>query len=305
MEPGEDQSNLLYRLQREGQITSAEFEQLAGGRKRPASEGEESSDDRVDETQAETAGGRLASPKLRGDLSAAYVVGLVLAAVLLSVFASFGFLPWTVAVAAVVLLATTLMEGWRKVTLTGTAAVVIAVMVGVVGSAIDRSPSGTPQPLATVPTADTDRTAPPGSLGLYMDEVADTWNSIDGPPQIVRGLTRQTEVGEYHSFIYRFGDWGRLAGAYDPDDEAVYALLATGRLSEAPTSQMYLRLCFMVAPYSPDCLDAYHESGLGGASLSDYLDTDHRAEWMVDGHTWRLVLEGNVLTIRVFGADAA
>jgi hypothetical protein len=304
MQPGEDQSDLLYRLQHEGQITSAEFEHLAGGRTRPISEGEDSSDDPADETPAETAGGRLASPKLRQDLSAAHVVGLVLAAVLLSVFASFGFLPWAIAVAATLLLATTLVEGWRKVTLTGTAAVAIAVMIGLVGSAIDRSPMEAPQPLANIPAADTDRTAPPGSLGLYMDEVTDSWNSIEGPPQIVRGLTRQTEVGEYHSFIYRFGEWGRLAGAYDPDDEAVYALLATGRLSEAPTSQMYLRLCFMVAPYSPDCLDAYHERGLDGASLSDYLDIDHRAEWIVDGHTWRLVLERNVLTLRVFGADA-
>lgn len=305
MQPGEDQSDLLYRLQREGQITSAELEQLAGGRTGPASEGEETSDEPADETPTETAVGRLAFPKLRQDMSVAHVVGLALAAVLLSVFASFGFLPWTIAAAAVVLLATTLVEGWRKVTLTGTAAVAIAVMIGVVVSAIDRSPSGAPQPLAPGPTADTDRTAPPGSLGLYLNEVTDMWNSIDGPPEIVRGLTRQTEGGAYHSFIYRFGEWGRLAGAYDPDDEAVYALLATGRLSEAPTSQMYLRLCFMVAPYSPDCLDAYHESGLDGASLSDYLDTDHRAEWMVDGHTWRLVLERNVLTLRVFGADAA
>ena len=305
MESGEDQSDVLYRLQRAGRITSAESEQLAGGRTRPRSGGDQPLARPGDETPPEMAGRRMPSPKLRRDLSAAHVVGLALAAVLLSVFASFGLLPWAIAAAAVVLLGTTLVEGWRKVTLTGTAVVAIAVMVGALGSAIDRSPPGAPQPLVTVPSGDTDRTAPPGSLGLYMDEVVDTWNSIDGPPQIVRGLTRQTEVGEYHSFIYRFGDWGRIAGAYDPDDEAVYALLATGRLSEAPTSQMYLRLCFMVAPYSPDCLDAYHDRGLGGASLADYLDTDHRAEWMVDGHTWRLAVEGNVLTIRVFGADAA
>jgi hypothetical protein len=305
MKSGEDQSDTLYRLQREGQITSAEFEHLAGGRIRPTSEDAKPSDDPAEETSAETAGGLLASPKLRSSLSVAHVVALALAAVLLSVFAFFGFLPWTIAIAAVVLLATTLIEGWRKVTLTGTAVMAIAVVVGVLGSAIDRSPSGAPQPLATVPTTGTERTAPPGSLGLYMDEVTDRWNSIDGPPEIVRGLTRQTEIGEYHSFIYRFGDWGRLAGAYDPDDEAVHALLATGRLSEAPTSQMYLRLCFMVAPYSPDCLDAYHEQGLGGANVDNYLDTEYRAEWRVDGHTWRLVIERNVLTLRVFGADAA
>jgi hypothetical protein len=303
MEPGEDQSDVLYRLQREGQITSDEFE-LAGGRSRPTSEGEESSGDPGDEAPAGTASRRMHSPKLRRDMSVAYVVGVAVVAVLLSVFASFRFLPWALAVAAVVLLATTLVEGWRKVTLTGTAAVALAIVVGVVGSAIDRSPSGAPQPFATVLTADTARSAPPGSLGLYMDEVTDSWNAVDGPPQIVRGLTRHSEVGEYHSFIYRFGEWGRLAGAYDPDDEAVYALLATGRLSEPPTSQMYLRLCFMVAPYSPDCLDAYHDRGLGGASVADYLDTDHRAEWVVGGHTWRLAVEGNVLTIRVFGADA-
>lgn len=284
MQPEEDQNDLLYGVQHEGQ---------------------EPSDEPEGETSAENAGGHLASPRLRRDLSVAHVVGLALLTVLLAVFAFFGILSRTIAVAAVVLLATTLIEGWRRVTMTGAAALAVAVIVGVLGSAIDRSPSEAAQPLATDTSAGAERTAPEGSLGLHIDDVTDTWNSLDGPPEITRGLTRQTEVGEYHSFIYRFGDWGRLAGAYDPDDEAVYALLATGRLSEAPTAQMYLRLCFMVAPYSPDCLDAYHEQGLGGASVDEYLDADHRAEWTVDGHTWRLVIEGNVFTLRVFGADAA
>jgi hypothetical protein len=80
-------------------------------------------------------------------------------------------------------------------------------------------------------------------------------------------------------------------------------VLATGLLTEAPTSRFYLRLCFMVAPYSQECVDSYFEQGLGETSLEE-LETPHRSEWKVGEHTWRIEIEENRLTIRVFGADA-
>jgi hypothetical protein len=85
----------------------------------------------------------------------------------------------------------------------------------------------------------------------------------------------------------------------------VYALLAAGWLSEDAASQFYLRLCFMVAPYSQGCVDSYLEHGLAGGTLGDLTELPHEAEWVSEGHTWRLEVTENVLTIRVFGADAA
>jgi hypothetical protein len=59
----------------------------------------------------------------------------------------------------------------------------------------------------------------------------------------------------------------------------------------------------MVAPYSQECVDSYFEEGLGETPL-DELEGPYRSEWKVADHTWRLEIEENLLTIRVFGADA-
>jgi hypothetical protein len=43
---------------------------------------------------------------------------------------------------------------------------------------------------------------------------------------------------------------------------------------------------------------------LGGGSLADFTDVARRTEWKLGDHTWRLTIENNVLTLRLFGADA-
>lgn len=139
----------------------------------------------------------------------------------------------------------------------------------------------------------------PGSLGMNISDMTDLWNSLVEPPKITRGLVHSTEPGEYDSFIYRFGDWGRLAGAYDPSTDAVYALVATGQFSNEATAQLYLHLCFMLHPYSQECIDNYFEKGLAYGTLADFSGATHQAEWQMDDQTWRLDIEGNVLTIRV------
>ena len=157
---------------------------------------------------------------------------------------------------------------------------------------------------ATVPPQD-QQTPVEGSLDIYMDQITESWNSVDGPPPIIRGLTRYNETGEYDTFIYRWGEWGRLAGAYDPETDLLYALLVSGQMSAEGTDQLYIPLCFMVAPYSQECVDAYYEHGLDGETLAEYDGVDHETEWTFDDQTWRLEIVDNVMTIRVFGADAA
>ena len=137
---------------------------------------------------------------------------------------------------------------------------------------------------------------------LSIDDLTDLWNTPAEPPNITRGFVHNTEPGQYDSFIYRFGDWGRLAGAYDPSTDTLYALLATGQFSHEATAQLYLHLCFVVHPYSQECIDSYFEQGLADGTLADFEDVGHQAEWQIDEQTWRLDIEGNVLTIRVLGA---
>jgi hypothetical protein len=142
-----------------------------------------------------------------------------------------------------------------------------------------------------------------GSLGVGLGDLVDQWNALDEAPSITRGLTRNTEPGQYDSFIYRFGEWGRLAGAYDPATDSLHGLLAAGQLSNEATSQLYLHLCFVLHPYSQECIDSYFQYGLSDETLADFGDTNHQASWQIEDQTWSVEIEGNVLTIRALGAD--
>ncbi len=196
-----------------------------------------------------------------------------------------------------------IMRGIRNVVLVGGLVIAAVIIVSLVSN-VGGSPV-TAAPAVTTPTVETAPESIPGSLGLYMNQVADTWNEVQSPLNITKGLTRYNESGKYDTFLYRFGEYGRLAGAYDPETEAVYALLVTGDLADPATAQLYLHLCQMTDPYSPDCIDAYNEKGLAGLTLAEYTDLAHQTEWVQSGDTWRLEIEGNLVTIRVFGPDAA
>jgi hypothetical protein len=326
-QPMEDDLAVLRRLRDEGPFTTYDYEEpFEGYIDAPPDAGHpdqytDTLADEViaedDETPAESP--TPAGPSLRDDLDIRYLGILAAASIVLGVASWAGMLSWFVSIAVVMVLATTLFEGWQRVTLTSAVAVAALLIISVVNSeptvAAESPPAtqpvavaseGTPttQPsVAPVPAPDPD---PPvtGSLDIHMDEVAGLWNAVDGP-QITSGLTRQNEAGEYDAFIYRFEEWGRLLGAFDPDTEVIYALVASGQFSNEATDQLYVNLCYMVEQFSPDCLESYQGLGLGGAPLEDFAGTTHEAEWTLGANTWRLHIEGNVLTIRVFGADAA
>ena len=333
MEPRQDQLALLHRLQSEGQISAAEYAYLAAGisgtraEPEPLLEDEPEPESPAEPAETETKPHReepetvatpedvttsdeaeparfgLPAPRLREGITGSSIalVGAVGLGVVLA--GATDLISWLLACAIIAVLATTLVEGWRLVTNIGAVVLAGVVVIALVSSLGETTPTQ-PGVTATIAPAGTPDPAVPGSLGISMDQISDAWNTPEGEPRITKGLTRHNETGDYDTFIYRFGEWGRFAGAYDPETEAVYALMASGWLTEAPTSQFYLRLCFMVAPYSQECVDSYLENGLGDVVLEE-LEDEHRSEWKVGDHTRRLVIEQNLLTIRVFGADAA
>jgi len=242
-------------------------------------------------------------PTLRIDLSPVYLGVLLITSLVLLLASSLGVLSWPVTTVAILGLGATLVQGGHWVTIAGGVAAAVIVLVGLFGSGDQPSPVQSLSGASEAPAA----SAPivPGSLGINLEDLTDLWNFPAGPPRITRGLVRNNEPGQYDSFIYRFGDWGRLAGAYDPSTDALYALLATGQLSNEATAQLYLHLCFVLNPYSQECIDSYFEKGLADGTLADFGGVSYQAEWQIDDQTWRLDIEGNVLTIRVLGTTVS
>lgn len=311
MEPRQEQLAVLHRLQSEGQITATEYAHLAAGLGAPfvsepepeETDTETPAEETVTPDEEEWAGFGLPAPRLREGTTGSSIALVGVLGLGLMLAGATGLIPWLFAFFAIAVVATTLIEGWRLVTNIGAVVLAAVVVIGVVSS-FGATPEPQPTVTATTPPVATPEPEVPGSLGLYMDQIGDTWNTLEGEPRITKGLTRFSESGEYDTFVYRFGEWGRLAGAHDRETDAVYALMASGWLSEPATSQFYLRLCFMTAPYSQECVDSYLEHGLGDIVLEE-LEGTHRSEWNVGDHSWRLTIEGNLMTIRVFGADAA
>ena len=172
----------------------------------------------------------------------------------------------------------------------------VVVIAAFLASRSDRPPAAvpgaaSPEPTILQPVA--------GSLGMYIDDIPELWNTVSNPPSITGAFTRYAESGDYDSFIYRFEDWGRLAGAYDRNDDAVYGLLVTGQFANSATADLYLHMCHVMAPFSQECHDAYFEQGLDGGALSDFGDLTHNAAWQLGEHNWSVEIAGNVLTIRV------
>jgi hypothetical protein len=311
-----DQLAVLRRLRREGQISDEEYDSLAGSYPQPspvaagrsdqpdtAAEDPDLPDDvetdlvRHDEIAPDDGSNAeplLRTPSLRENLSRSYLISLAVAGAVLLLVSAIGMLPWWVSLPTLVVLVTTLFEGWGKVTTAG-ALMVVAIMVLGLLSSLGGTPEVEPAVVAAPPPQDP-HPAVPGSLGIYVDQVAELWNTVEADPRIIKGLTRHNEVGEYDTFIYRFGDWGSVAGAFDPETEAIYALLLTGSFTEPATEQLYVHACFMVAPYSQDCIDSYHEKGLDEKTLADFTDSTHEAEWD---------LGENLMAIRIYAPDAA
>jgi hypothetical protein len=228
-----------------------------------------------------------------------FLGALAASVLILAAAAALDVVPWPVAILGVAAVATTRVAGGRWFALG--AGAVFAVMVIVLET------SGVGRTDYVERAAVSDSTARPqieatvGSLGVTLSELAERWNALEQPPSITGGLVRESETGPYDSFRYRFDAAASLAGAFDPTDDSVHALLGSVGLGHDSAPHFYLHLCFMLHPYSQECIDAYLEDGLGGKPLSDYVGVEHRAEWVFGDQLWRLEIIGDVQNIRILG----
>jgi len=164
------------------------------------------------------------------------------------------------------------------------------------GTTVDAAP--TPSPSGPAQLAE----IPVGSLGVRFEDLEEGWNALDDPPFILRGISTTPEGGPLDSFLYRFDGGAVLAGAYDPGDGFVYALMARAGLGHEAASSMYVHLCYLLYPGTQECFDAYvDESGVFGRTVEELSASDHRASWSFEGNEWRVEIADDVQTIRVLG----
>lgn len=237
-----------------------------------------------------------------GEPSLVYLGSLLAASALLIAAAALGVFPWLASIVGVVAFLATMFRGGRWVALAGGVAIVAIVLVAAwprERTLADALAEG--DATASIGQSQPEEQAPEGSLGIKLGEVTNLWNELDQGPLIRRGLVRTPERGRFDGFVYQFDDGASLAGAYDPEGEYVYALLASARLSHDAADSMYVHLCYMVHPFSQECIDGYLEQGLGGEPLESYQGARHSSEWQLDGVTWRVDIGGGVQELRALG----
>lgn len=143
----------------------------------------------------------------------------------------------------------------------------------------------------------------PASLGVDLDNLTVGWNAVPHPPLINGGVMTAPEPGRLDSFLYRFDRLSLVAGAYDPSDGSVYALMAQSDIDVASVSNLYVHLCYLLHPGSQGCLDTFiEETGMFGKTHADFAGAEHAATWFFGGHKWQLDIVGDVETIRVQAA---
>lgn len=320
MTSANDQLQTLRQMESEGHITYQEYEDLTRRLLNPdLPDAEPETDDiPADDSDhvAEGDSNPSFSPTLRTDLGTNDIGMIVVISLAMLATGAMRLIVWPVILGAIFVLVSTLFEGWRRVTIIGATTVALLMIFSLRGPTNEETTtqqSAVVAPLLEDPSQEPAVVTPlledasqpiAGSLGIYVDQVSELWNTVDGSAEMTKSVTRYNEPGEYDSFLYRFGRWGRVAGAYDPANDAVYALMVTGQLSGEAVDRLYHHLCFVVAPYSPECIDAYQTLGLGGLTLDQYVDVEHGAEWELGEHRWQLEIEQNLLTIRVLSPDA-
>ncbi len=146
----------------------------------------------------------------------------------------------------------------------------------------------------------------PESLGIVLDDLAHGWNAVPDPPLINGGVMTSPEAGPLDSFLHNFEGSAVLAGAYDPSDGSVYALMARSGLHDESVSSLYVHLCYLLHPGSQECLEAFiEETGLFGRTHTDFAGTEHTSEWEFEGQQWQVGVAGDVETIRVRAVESS
>jgi hypothetical protein len=137
-------------------------------------------------------------------------------------------------------------------------------------------------------------------LGVLLVDVSTAWNEVGDPPTINGGIVTSPEPGPLDSFLYRFESGAVLAGAYDPSDGSVHALMARASLHDDEAGSLFIHLCHLLQPGVQACLDDYIEmTGTFGKPHSDLIGTETNQEWELGDQTWELEIADDVETIRV------
>ncbi len=310
----------LAQLLDDGKISKREYEDLEAeilDSSRPSSPGQvgepatgaTSGDIDDDPTDVEQTAGEEATPRLGWTVfteqpSNVYLGALTATSVVLLLSGAFGLLPWITAVLGVIALLATMVRGGRWVATVGAAMGVVFGLISLFPGPATLADAGGPLPASSPSNAEVEPDAPERSLGVGFAGLAEGWNALEQPPFIIRGFIKTPEPGPLDSFLYKFDDSALLAGAYNPSDDYVYALLAKASLHHESVSKMYLHLCYLIHPFSQECIDAYFNQGLAGGSLDEFVDVDHSATWQLEGNEWRLTITDNVQTIRVLAPEA-
>lgn len=143
---------------------------------------------------------------------------------------------------------------------------------------------------------------PKGSLGIRLDDVDEAWNAVDQPPLMLSGVMVSPDQGRFDAFIHSFDGSAELSGVFDRSDRFVYGLRARAALGSTSIRNLYVHLCYMLHPGSQECLETFvEEAGVYGTAIEDFEGEDYEAGWSFAGNEWRLGIEDDVETIRVFG----
>jgi hypothetical protein len=190
---------------------------------------------------------------------------------------------------------------YRAALVGGLLVLIVGVFIAT-GSDAAGTVSASPRTQATTPAS-----PPPGeSLGFTLDQLSEGWNRVVHAPLISGGITASPEPGPLDSFLHRFNDSAYLAGAYDPSNGHVTALMVSASLHYEAVPNLYVHLCYLLHPGSQECLEVFvEETGLFGKKAADLLETEHTAAWEFEGHQWRFEIAADVETIRVQAVSTA
>lgn len=192
---------------------------------------------------------------------------------------------------------------WKKLTAAGSWVVAAFFLFLVLANGGDQTPRNAVAGASLVaPTNEAE--VPADTLGIRFEQLRDLWNSVEHPPLVTSPLRRTPEGGELDSFYYRFDPQAELIGAYRDSDDYLVALLVRANVEHVAVSTIYLHLCHLVNPFSPECLDNYFSLGLGGIELAELTKTGSETTWMYEDNEWRVNVTGNQLTIRVVAPGA-
>jgi hypothetical protein len=224
-----------------------------------------------------------------------------LAVALLSVLLAGIFAPiaWVTVVVSIVALLRVKEQGARWMAWTALAVGVVFTIIGIFTSGSDASADARVVPDNSVESKASPE-LPVGALGLEFADLTERWNALTDPPLILKVISPTPEAGALDSFVYRFDEGALFAGAYNPSDGYVHAVMTQFGINHESRSGAFMHLCHLLHPGIQGCFDTFiEESGVYQKSAEELSEDGHLSSWMFMGNEWRVEVVNDVETIRV------